>query len=441
MEALEVAAEQAAIETLQANDRGSYTLPASGLYPHQWLWDSCFIAVGLRHLDVARAQVEITSLLRGQWSNGMLPHMIFAHGLNYRKDREAWRSYVSPFAPDRVATSGITQPPMLAEAVVKIGKKLSSTERRSWYQHVFPALVHYHQWLYSERNPHAEGLIVNIHPYETGLDNTPPWIVELRRHNMPLWITLIEKLNVEPLLNKIRRDTRHIPPGQRISNIEALAFYSIMRRLRRKAYNTEAIMSRSLFLIEDLSFNCIAIRANHHLKSIAKNIKRNLPEDLLEQMDKAEDALEQLWDGYSGQYYSRNFVSHKLITEPTIATLLPLYAGCISKERAEQLVKLITNAGFNVRYPVPSVPKSSSFFNPTKYWQGPTWLNTNWLIIDGLRRYGYRDAADELAQKSIELVGKHGCYEYFNPYNGQPAGAAGFSWTAALALDLLYAKS
>jgi hypothetical protein len=46
-------------KVLKQNDRGKYTVPAGDLYPHQWLWDSCFIAIGLRHEDVERAQTEL----------------------------------------------------------------------------------------------------------------------------------------------------------------------------------------------------------------------------------------------------------------------------------------------------------------------------------------------------------------------------------------------
>jgi hypothetical protein len=35
------------------------------------------------------------------------------------------------------------------------------------------------------------------------------------------------------------------------------------------------------------------------------------------------------------------------------------------------------------------------------------------------------------------MVAGHGFYEYFNPLNGRGAGAANFSWTAALTIDLL----
>lgn len=425
-------------EVLKLNDRGSWTVPAGDLYPHQWLWDSCFITIGLRHTDIQRAQTELTSLLRGQWSNGMLPNIIFSEGQEYHRDRELWRSYVNPFAPNNVATSGITQPPLLAEAVLRVGEKLKNPQRRTWYQGVFAEMVRYHEWLYGERDPHGEGLILLLHPYESGLDSSPPWISELRKHSMPWWVVAIEHLRLDGIVNLVRRDTRHIPPGQRMSNIEAMAYWAAIRRLRRKAYNSEALLPRSLFAVQDLAFNCILIRANSYLKEIAKLIGRELPAELVQRMETTEKALEQLWDDSTGQYYSRSFVSHKLIEEPTVATLLPLYAGTVSKARAEHLVGLLKRRKwFATNWPVPSVPLCSSYFNPVKYWQGPTWVNINWLIIQGLTRYGFDDEAFILRTKTLELVSKSGMNEYFNPLNGQPEGAPNFSWTAALTIDLL----
>ncbi|MBX4199559.1 hypothetical protein KW789_01565, partial [Candidatus Saccharibacteria bacterium] len=98
---------------LKQNDQGSWTIPAANLYPHQWLWDSCFIAIGLRHLNIPRAQKELESLLRGQWTNGMLPHIILNSSPKYRRDKEIERGYLSPYSPNGVATSGITQPPLI----------------------------------------------------------------------------------------------------------------------------------------------------------------------------------------------------------------------------------------------------------------------------------------------------------------------------------------
>lgn len=427
-----------AIAVLKQNDRGLYTAPADHLYPHQWLWDSCFIAIGQRHYDVERAKMELLSLFRGQWTNGMLPHTIFAKDFKYTQDQNAWRSWVSPYSPHDLMTSGITQPPMVAEAVYRIGEKMDWPERRSWYRLALPHLLAYHEWLYRERDPHHEGLTLQIHPWETGLDNTPPWMGELHEHLLPWWIRGIQKLRLDPLISLFRRDTQESFFRPRYSNIDALAMFDAHRRLRRKNYDIDKILDHSLFTIEDLAFNSILVRANTLLKDIAKSVRFELPEALSLSMELTERAFEELWDPYTEQYYPRDFVTHKLIKEPSVESLLPLYAGCITKDRAAVLVKTIENEHmFGPAYPVPSVPLNSPWFNAKQYWQGPTWLNINWLIADGLRRYGYKHHAEALIESSLELVGQHGFYEYFDPISGEPLGAENFSWSAAVTLDWL----
>lgn len=431
----------AAAQVLADNDRQGYTVPAGDLYPHQWLWDSCFIAIGLRHLDVERAKTELQSLLRGQWRNGMLPNMVFTDKPEFARDRNAWRSWLSPYAPDKVATSGITQPPMVAEAIVQIGEKLDSPERRTWYRQMWPALLAYHQWIYEDRDPHGEGLALLIHPWETGFDNTPPWMSELQDHQLSWWIRAMRRTHADSIVGLFRRDTRSVPANERFTNTEILALFDIQLRLRRKAYNIDKVLNHSMFAIEDLGFNAILIRANQHLRDIAAHLKEPIPELLDQSMRQTEKAFEHLWHETSGQYYSRDFITHNLIFESTIATLLPLYAGHITKERAERLVKLLESEhSFGLSFPIPSVPKSSRYFDPKRYWQGPAWMNTNWLVIDGLRRYGYHDHADVLTDISLELVRRSGFSEYFNPLTGEAEGADNFSWTAALAIDLAQPK-
>lgn len=423
---------------LDANKRDDYTIPAEGLYPHQWLWDSCFIAIGLAEYDIERAQDELRSLLRGQWSNGMLPNMIFANGDSRKRDRNIWQSWRNAHAPDHITTSGITQPPMLAEAVVRIGEKLKKVERRSWYQDMYPALLAYHEWLYRERDPHNEGLVLLIHPWESGMDNSPPWIDQLHMHSKPWWIRVIEKIKADKIAVLFRRDTQHVPPGQRVSNIDALLYFVIIQRLKRKNWDIERILSRSHFTFQDLAFNSILIRANKHLKDISKTIGHQLPETLIASMSKSEESLENLWDGFYKEYYSRTFITHKLVKEPSIASLLPLYAGSIDKERARELVsKLTSSKSYWSKFPLPTVPMNSIWYKEFGYWQGPVWINMNWLIADGLRRYGFEDEAQKIENASIALVTKHGPYEYFSAKSGEPAGAKNFSWTAALTLEML----
>lgn len=429
----------AAQALLEENDRGTFTVPAGKLYPHQWLWDSGFIAIGIRHYDIERAKIEILSLLRGQWKNGMIPHMIFSQDRQYQYDRKNWRSWANPFSPDDLATSGITQPPVLAEVVREIGLDMKLAERRRWYMTVWPSLLAYHEWLYKERDPHGEGLTLQIHPWETGLDNTPPWMKELHEHILPLWVRVLQATGLYRLAGFFRRDTRSVPMDQRFDTIEALTLYSVQRRLRRKAYETNKVLNHSLFTIEDVSFNSILIRNNTVLQEIAKTIRHEIPEWLLERMQKAEEALEHLWDPYAQEYFSRDFITHKLLKESSIGALLPLYAGCISKERADILVKSLENEHmFGPAFPAPSVPLHSNNFDENRYWQGPSWVNMNWLIIHGLERYGYKDHARALRDSTLEMVAHGGFYEYFNPKTGAPLGSPNFSWTAALTLDLLH---
>ena len=426
-----------ATDVLKQNDRGSYTQPGNHLYPHQWLWDSCFISIGLRHLDVERAKTEILSLLRGQWHNGMLPNIIFSDEPQYKLDRNSWRSWVNPFAPDGIATTGITQPPLLAEAVVRIGEKMDWPERRTWYRLVWPHLLSYHEWLYHERDPHGEGLVLQVHPWEVGMDNTPPWIAEMHEHQLSWWIRLLERTHLDKLATPFRRD-RSVPVDERFSTVEVLALFVVQRRLRRKGYDINKILDHGLFAIEDVAFNSMFIRANQHLKDIAKAIKKELPEKLEKSIALTEKTFEELWDPYSSQYYSRDFITHRLLKVPSIGSLLALYAGSISKERAQLLVSQLENEqAFGPAYPVPTVPVNSFWFQPKLYWQGPTWVNMNWLIIDGLKRYGFHEHAEALRESTIEMVGRSGCYEYFDPLTGEPAGAENFSWTAALTIDLL----
>lgn len=423
-------------QVLEDNYRNGHTIPAEDLYPHQWLWDSCFIAIGLSHYDVERAKTEILNLLRGQWSNGMMPHMIFDPGLRYRQDRELWRSYTSPYAPDDIATSGITQPPLIAEAVIQIGKKLNKQDRLDWFAKTYPHLVRYHKWLYRDRDPKDEGLVLLVHPWESGLDSSPPWMYDLQQHHMALWIKIVTWLKLDRVVNGLRRDTHFVPPGQRLSTTDALLVFHILRKLRRKSYSRSRILKSRLPKVEDVGFNAIFIRANTHLKHIAKSLGQELPESLLANIHHSEAVFDDLWDDVSSQYFSFNINTGDKIILPSISTFLALYSGKISKQHADKLVEHLNNSQtYNTKFPVPSVPRNSDWFVAHRYWQGPTWINTNWLIADGLDRYGFKDEAAKIRQSSLKLVEKSGFYEYFSPLDGTPAGAKNFSWTAALTID------
>ncbi len=94
----------AAIRVLLGNWTGTATVPSRSLYPHQWSWDSAFIAIGLRHLSPRRAQRDLESLLGAQWRR----RPGAAHRLQPRRCRPAPTSPVptSGAPPPRAAPPG-----------------------------------------------------------------------------------------------------------------------------------------------------------------------------------------------------------------------------------------------------------------------------------------------------------------------------------------------
>ncbi|HVA87235.1 MAG TPA: hypothetical protein VNF73_13090, partial [Candidatus Saccharimonadales bacterium] len=88
-------------------------------------------------------------------------------------------------------------------------------------------------------------------------------------------------------------------------------------------------------------------------------------------------------------------------------------------------------------YLVPTYNERAADFDPDRYWRGPVWLNTNWLLWHGLRQHGRISLANEVVASSIELVRRSGFREYFDPLDGSGHGSDRFSWSAALFIDLV----
>lgn len=426
---------------LAKNDMGEWTRPTTaGLYPHHWLWDSFFIAIGQRHYDIKRAMAEVHSPFHAQWRNGMVPHIIFSDAKGYHAGPEMWRSSkTNPDAPRQIETTGITQPPVAAEATVRIGELLKPKARLEWYKEMYPKILAWHEWFYRERDMDGDGLVVVVLSWENGMDNSPPWMRIMHEHALTPTARLVKSTGFHKFLERFRKDTTVVPAGERISTIDLRAVYGLIKSLRRLGYNGQRIASRHKLQIVDLTLNCILIRANQHLAAIAKEIGQELPEEIKQAIKKAPAALESLWDAKTKQYYSRDHLTGELIKEPSVDTFMPLYARALPKERVQALLGHLHNPRtFGTPYPIPSAPLNSPYFKPHCYWQGPAWVNINWMVADGLARNGQKREADRLRQKTLKMVEKGGMYEYFSPKDATKAGAPAFSWTAALTIDLLH---
>lgn len=423
---------------LDRNRAGAYTCPSVRLYPHQWLWDSCFTAIGVARFDPTRAADELRALFRGQWDNGMLPHMIFADGARDVGSRRVWRSRTRPGAPRDVATTCITQPPLVAIAVERVAAALEPDDRDALVAELTPKVLAYHRWLFRERRLDGSPLITLIHPWECGLDSTPPWMRALGEIRMPWWVRTAERLRLATLLRSLRYDTRQLPASERASDDDGLRMLALAIHLAHHDFDLARIpRDDRAVLVEDVAFNAFFAAANQSLRTLVDDLPDETTNDLDPLIDAHAGALELLWHPPTSEYCSRDAVSHAPMSDRTIGTFLPLLT---SDAHVDELVaRLLDPALYWSAYPVPSVPLVARHFQDHRYWAGPTWVNTNWAIVEALHRRGHDDLAADLRARTVALVDEHGFSEYFSPTTGTGHGAPEFSWTAALTVDLVSA--
>ncbi|GAC1462551.1 MAG: trehalase family glycosidase [Chloroflexota bacterium] len=420
----------AARNVLAGNDLGHSTKPAPGLYPHQWNWDSCFIAIGIAHYDTARAAEELRSLLRGQWRNGMVPQIVFnPQGTGYFPGPDVWQCTRSDEAPSAVETSGITQPPVLATAALRVSENFANREDGvAFLRDVYPSILKYHEFLYTERDLDGGGLISVVHPWESGLDNSPPYLDAGSR----------VRLRYTPHYERL--DTLHVAAKNRPTNKDYDLFIYLLEQMRDVKWDQRRYMEIAPLAVEDVLFNSILCRANMDLGSIAETLgeDRHGIDAWLHQTRQAIN--DKLWDGDAATYYSYDRIAGRLLKVDTIAGMHALWGRVAPADRAEQMIdSWLTSDRFwpDDGYPIPTTSMDSAAFNPENYWLGPVWVNTNWMIADGLREYGFGDRATHLEAQTVELIRRSGFREYYHPRTGEGFGTDSFSWSAALALDMV----
>jgi len=412
----------AAQALLRGNDRGGYTVPAPRLYPHQWNWDSGFCAIGWRHVDPRRAARELEMLLRGQWQDGLIPHIIFNPDGHYEPGPAQWKTVGAPGAPEGAFASSITQPPIAATAAwLVLERSGGDREVERMLRAVVAGLERWHHWFLATRDPRGLGAPAIVHPWESGMDNAPRWDAAMAR--------------IEPGAIEYRRvDNTIVDAAERPTRHDYDRYFFIVNERARLGFAPPQPDSEPL-LVADVAITAILARAEQDLSTVGDALGVATPgaEARRARLLAALDGP--LWDDERQSYRDHDVKTDQPIRVDHVANLLPLFAG-VQEARARALSAALASR-FDAPWPVPSVPLGDPAFDGRRYWRGPTWVNVNWMLIEGLRRAGEASAADRLASRTLELIDRAGFREYFDPRSGEGCGAEDFAWTAALALDLL----
>jgi glycogen debranching enzyme len=416
-----------ALSVLRRNDTGLFVKPAAEVYPFQWNWDSALGAIGLARVDVQRGRQEVRALLQGQWADGMVPHIVFhPTRVDYSPGPELWGSSACPGSP-LVATSGLTQPPVLATGVRALHEASPDT---SFLEEVLPALEAWHLWLHRERDFDGSGLVAIVHPWESA-DNAPRFdraLARVHRDRVPAFA---------------RSDREQLAAAERPTDRDYTGYMAIVQSLRSCDYRPRSI-TEAPFAYVDLSFNSVLAAAEEDLAWLWGEVGEDGAR-AASGATRVRTALARRWDDGAAVYRELDLHSGEEEVAHTVGELMPLYAGVPDEDQARRLLDEALWApgryGPSPEAPwaVTTVSKSSPDFAARRYWRGPVWVNINWFLVRGLDRLGLTAEAEELRRMTLRLVEASGFSEYYHPATGEPLGSRDFSWSAALTLDLLLA--
>ena len=308
-------------------------------YKAAYLWDTAFISQVWRHWDPRIAQELMKYLLRFQESSGMIHHAVL-------------EILIKPYPYAH------SQPPLVAWASWRIFEKSGDV---NFLREVYPGLKKYHEWLNRNRR-HPDGLYFWIHPYESGIDNSPRF-----SNRSESW----------------KDDTTQMAAVD-MSSYMAMSMESLSK------------MAHILGLRDDEK----EFSSEYAYLKNMMNLK--------------------LWDEQEGTYFDFDYRKNALIKIDTVSNFTPMVAGISDEHQAARLLQRAMNPlQYNTLIPFPSVSKSDPFYSKDM-WRGPVWINLAYLGILGLDRYGYHKEASLLAKKTavgiFETMKNLGnIYEFYDP--------------------------
>lgn len=401
----------------------TYTCPSRAVYPHQWLWDSCFHTIIASRFNRQLAKAELRTLASRIQDNGFTPQITI------------WKPTVQMPVASNVARlihhhshyTRVTQPPVFGIALEEV---YQNSGDRAFLEELLPkAKLHYEYWL-ENRDPDGDGLVSIIMPIESGMDHSPAY-------------------------DEVMRLPKPNALNYHIANMVLAAKYA------RMGWDTSRILDSEAFSFEDLTVNSIFA---YGLRSVARLCREIGDSDdarfdaLALRTEKA--VIERCYDPETGVFYSLAGKDDRRIPVKTIASLMPLMLESMPEHLVQEIVDkhLLNPSAFWLDYPIPSVSMCQEQFRACAgslstrtgikgiiergfdrfqaIWRGPTWVNMNWFIGRGLRLHGYEDVADELTAKTVDMIRNNGFWEYYNPLTGEGQGAGDFSWTC-IVLDML----
>jgi hypothetical protein len=369
----------------------SFTAPDVDKFPAQFYWDSCYHAIAWANIDPRRARDELRTLLAAAEPDGFIGHTIFWHA-PVRLSRRAFYNLLS--WRDRMTRT--IHPPLLAFAWEIVAD--ASPDEPGFRTEALDRLAGHYDWLHAHRDPDGDGLLALIQPDESGLDASPKFDARLR------W-------------------RAHGLPG----------FVALVRRNRRDRFRLEPIRARGGFVVQEVLTNVAYALSAAALARMGGGARFATRAALTRRA-----LLDRCWDEAAGLFADDPRGGRRVVS--TWDALAPLALPELPAAVAARLIDehLLDRRRYWRRFPVPSTSVEEPSYRPRtrfpfRYWRGPTWIASSWLLHRGLRLHGRPDAAEELAARVRALVTESGFREYYHPDTGRGQGARAFGMSTLAA--------
>lgn len=153
-----------------------------------------------------------------------------------------------------------------------------------------------------------------------------------------------------------------------------------------------------------VDFFCFMANEMRYMSEIAKQLGKDKDADkYAELFTKIKNAInDKLWCEEDAIYYDRCLSTDTFRKVKAVSSLLPLFAGVCEKERAEKLMETYKKL-FLCKAGASSIAADDVTYG-TDMWRGPVWINYNFFLIDGFLKYGKKEEAKELLEKTIRLI-------------------------------------
>ena len=359
--------------------------------PDDWTvfgWDSFFNALELSAVSGDLAWATLLAGTQSRYPNGNVPN---------------WRSHRGG-TPDR------SQPPVGSFAALKLHLTHPDPDALAT---AYPDLVAWADWWVTEKNgrPRREGLTQGLLSWGSDTDlvpgpgRVPPWEAGASGHQRAAWESGQDDL---PLWDEAEWD-----PERQILAMSAVDLCSY------RALDLECLSRIARILGDDRTADRLAA-AYRRLVATMNRL---------------------LWSEDAGLYLDELPTGHS--TRVAASNFLPLVAGVPSRDQAHRMIRTLRNPSrFWGDWVIPTISRDDPAFADQQYWRGSIWPPMNYLILQGLRRYGFDALAEDLAWKGARMFladrRRTGfCRENFDSRTGQGCGQRFQSWAPLFALGAL----